>query len=316
MLDVRKLRMLAELDRLGTIAAVARSLHLTAPGVSMQLAALEREVGLQLTERSGRMLTLTPAGRLLARHGHGVVDMLSLVDMEVDALKNGSAGTYRVAAFPSAARTIVADAWKIIVDDPALGLSLQLIELEPEDSLPALTSGEVELTITHSYSNLPRSSPSSLVATRIAAERVWLAVRDDDPRLGRGDAGVEGLVPAVLADYARCDWIVPHRQLSCYEMIRRACGTAGFTPTVVAEATDFLVQLALVSAGAGVALVPQLTVAQLPPNVVLRPLAEPVFRHDFVLTRASSQADAGLLRLRDLLAASAARLVSSVAVES
>ena len=63
MLDMRKLRMLSALERLGTIAAVAEELHLAAPGISMQLSALERELGASLTERHGRRLALTPAGR-------------------------------------------------------------------------------------------------------------------------------------------------------------------------------------------------------------------------------------------------------------
>ncbi|MET0884996.1 MAG: LysR family transcriptional regulator, partial [Mycetocola sp.] len=67
MLDIRKLNMLAELDRLGTIAAVAKSLNLTAPGISMQLSTLEREIGVALTERQGRRVVVTPAGQLLAR---------------------------------------------------------------------------------------------------------------------------------------------------------------------------------------------------------------------------------------------------------
>ena len=72
MLDVRKLRMLSALERLGTIAAVAEELHLTAPGVSMQLSGLERQLGVPLTERQGRGLALTPAGRVLAAHGRAV----------------------------------------------------------------------------------------------------------------------------------------------------------------------------------------------------------------------------------------------------
>jgi DNA-binding transcriptional LysR family regulator len=103
--------MLAELDRLGTIAAVAEHLGQIAPGVSMQLAALEREVGVTLTEKSGRNVRLIPAGRLLAQHGMDIVERLTLAEMEVSALCDGAAGTYRVAAFPSAARTIVAATW-------------------------------------------------------------------------------------------------------------------------------------------------------------------------------------------------------------
>jgi len=101
--------MLAEVERLGTIAAAAQALHLTAPGVSMQLAALEREVGLALTERRGRRVALTPAGQLLARHGRDIVDQVEVAAMEVAALREGTAGTYRVAAFPTAARSFVVD---------------------------------------------------------------------------------------------------------------------------------------------------------------------------------------------------------------
>ncbi|MGO4104647.1 LysR family transcriptional regulator [Leifsonia sp. YAF41] len=298
-LDLRKLRMLAELERLGTIAAVAQTLHLTAPGVSMQLAALEREVGLSLTERNGRRLTLTPAGRLLASHGRSLVEMLSLAEMEVIALQEGSAGTYRVAAFPSIARSIVADTWAILRENPELGVRIELIEMEPEDSLPALAAGEVDIALSHSYSNLPATLSPNLVTAPLASETVWLASRADpsDP------SDVE------LAGYATADWVVPHRNWSCYEMVQRACGLAGFTPRIVAEATDFSVILALVAAGAGVALVPQLTVGQLPAGVTLRSLTVPVVRYDTVVTRQATAADLGAQRILALLADSAGRLV-------
>jgi DNA-binding transcriptional LysR family regulator len=272
----------------------------------MQLAALERELGVQLTERQGRILALTPAGRLLARHGHDVVDRLALAELEVAALREGSVGSYRLAAFSSIARTVVADTWRTILEAPEHGLTLSLTELEPTDSLSALAAGEVELTLTHAYSNMPEFGVAGLDGVRIASEPVWLAMRADDPALaGRSTDAV----PADLRAFARHDWVVPHRRWSCYEMVERACGLAGFAPRTVAEATDFAVILSLVAAGVGVALVPHLTVAAVPDGVVLVPLAQPVFRHDFAVTRSTSAADAGLRRLRELLTASAARLV-------
>ncbi|MDJ0377446.1 LysR family transcriptional regulator [Cryobacterium sp. PH31-L1] len=286
--------MLAQLHRLGTIAAVARELHLTAPGVSMQLAALEREVGLTLTERHGRTLTLTPAGLLLAKHGHDIVDLLSVAELEVAALLEGSAGTYRVAAFPSIARTVLADAWQTLLSQPELGLKLELLEAEPEVSLPALVAGEVDLALTHSYSTMAAPSATDCVVTRILTEPVWLAVP-------RGTAaGTQN-----LEDFSGHDWVVPHAAWSCHEMVQRACGVAGFAPRSVAEATDFSVIVALVGAGAGVALVPELTVGQLPDSVTLHPLENPVYRHDFVVVRHSLKADPGIRRLHDLFAAAA-----------
>lgn len=294
--------MLAALERLGTIAAVARELHLTAPGVSMQLAALEREVGLPLTERHGRTLALTPAGVLLARHGHDIVDRLSLAEMEVAALRDGAAGTYRLAAFPSAARTFVADAWQGILDDPAMGIRLTLLELEPQDALPALAAGDVDLAVTHAYSNMTGAVGDDFDALQIGSEPVWLAVRD------------HAADTADLRDFATHDWVVPHRQWACHEMVQRACGRAGFEPRAVAEATDFSAILALVAAGVGVALVPQLTVAAVPEGVRLVPLVDPVFRHDFVVARRVSAADPGVATLRGLLGAAAARVLPAMPV--
>jgi DNA-binding transcriptional LysR family regulator len=294
--------MLAELDRLGTVAAVAAELHLTPPGVSMQLAALERELGLPLTERRGRGLALTAAGRTLAAHGGAVSDLLSLAELEVAALRDGMVGTYRVGAFPSIARTVVADAWRRLNDDETSGIRMRLLELEPRDSLPALAAGDVDVALTHAYSNMAETVGPGFVAMRIATEPVWLAVRADDRAHADG--------PADLRAYADHDWVVPHRRWTCYEMTERACGLVGFAPRAVAEATDFGVLLALVGAGAGVALVPELTVADVPDGVRLLPLATPVVRNDYAVIRASSAADPGLVRVRALLAETAAALLA------
>lgn len=294
--------MLAELERLGTVAAVAAELHLTPPGVSMQLAALERELGIPLTERRGRGLALTAAGRTLAAHGSAVSDLLSLAELEVAALRDGAVGTYRVGAFPSVARTIVAEAWRTLLDDAASSVRIELLELEPRDSLTALAAGEVDLAITHAYSNMAETAGPGFAATPIAVEPVWLAVRDDDPALPDG--------PAELRAFADHDWVVPHRRWTCYEMTERACGLAGFAPRPVAEATDFAVLLALVGAGAGVALVPELTVAEVPEGVRLVPLAHPVVRNDYAVVRATSIGDPGLARVRSLLTDTAARVLA------
>src|SRR4051794_21452938 len=140
MIDVRKLRVLAELERLGTVAAVADALHLTPPAVSMQLSAFERELGITLTERRGRRLELTPAGRALAAHGRDIADRLALVEFEADGLRDGSVGHYRIAAFPTAARTIVADVWASLhAGDETL--TIALTTPEPDEAIQSLLAG-------------------------------------------------------------------------------------------------------------------------------------------------------------------------------
>jgi DNA-binding transcriptional LysR family regulator len=294
-LDIRKLNMLVELDRLGTISAVAKSLNLTAPGISMQLAGLERELGVQLTERRGRRIVVTPAGHLLAQHGSGIVDMLAVAEMELASLKDGVAGTYRVAAFPSAARSIMPIAWRALVDTEGATIQLRLVEMEPSDALSALNSGEVEVVVAHSYSNMPPVTGPGLAITQIASERVLLAVHESQ---WSGDSST----PVRLGDFAGHDWIVPGREWTCFDMVHRATDLAGFAPQTVAEATDFQVQLALVAQGIGVALIPELGATNVPVGVLLLELQNPVRRNVIVVTRRASAGDSGLIRVHKAIA--------------
>ena len=218
--------------------------------------------------------TLTPAGQLLARHGRDIVDQVGVAAMEVAALREGIAGIYRVTAFPTAARSFVAQAWRQLVEDPASGPALRLVELEPPDSLPALAAGEVDLAVTHSYSNMAQMAHPGVETTQIAQEEVFLAVprtaSSTPPSRSRRQADPAG-EPVRLADFAREDWIIPHHRWSCYEMIERACGLAGFAPHAVAEATDFSTQLALIASGVGVALIPELGCIAVPERVLAAP---------------------------------------------
>lgn len=312
MLDTRKLRMLSELDRLGTITAVAGELHLTAPGISMQLAALEREVGVKLTERQGRRVALTPAGRSLAQHGHRVVNMLALAEMELASLREGTVGSYALAAFPSAARTYVADAWRRLLEEPEAGPVLRLQEAEPDDAVPGLVRGSCDLAVVHSYSNLAPASDERLHATRLVSEPVWLALPSDHPAMtGAGHGG-----PIDLADLADEDWVLPHERWSCHEMVQRACGLSGFAPRAVAHASDFSVLLRLVAIGAGAALVPQLTIASLPAGVALCPTRTPISRHHQVLVRRATRTDPGLAVLTQLLQQTAQRAVAETSAHT
>jgi DNA-binding transcriptional LysR family regulator len=298
--------MLSELRRLGTITAVANELHLSAPAVSMQLAALEREVGLALTERRGRRVALTPAGEVLAHHGHDIADLVSVAEMEVQTLRQGESGTYRIAAFPTAARSYVADTWREVRDGDHLGPALRLTELEPDAAINALVQGDVDLAVTHNYSNVPQLPSQGLFATGLAIEEVVLATAASSmPATTRSGA-------ARLADQAHCDWVIAHDERACAEMVKRACGAAGFQPSIVAQATDFSVQLQLVAAGIGVALVPRLAARGLPEGLQLLPVHPAVERHHIALARRSARSDAGIRRIVELLKDNALRVLDQL----
>lgn len=299
MIDVRKLRMLEALARLGTLAAVADELGLTPSGVSMQVSALEKEVGVALTERQGRRVALTPAGSVLAAHGRGVLDRLSLAELELDSLRSGSVGTYTLTAFPSAARTFVADACRRMVEGGSSAIELHLTTLEPEAALEALSRGKADLAVVHAYSNVPREVPRGVVVRTLGTEPVWLATRRPGASAGPSSTRLE--------DYADLPWIAPTADVTCFEMVERACGVAGFRPRVVAESMDFAVQLELVAAGLGVALVPDLTIDRVPDGVELHRPDTPIERTVLLAHRTSGTSDPGVRRLVEVIVDSASR---------
>jgi DNA-binding transcriptional LysR family regulator len=218
--------------------------------------------------------------------------------MEAASLRDGTAGTYRIAAFPTAARAIMPSVWQSIGASPDFGVELRLMEMEPSHSIAALAAGEIELAVAHSYSNMPPIEGPGLIVKQIATETVRLAVNDND-WTGSGGGRVN------LSDFATHDWIVPSREWTCYDMVHRACDLAGFEPRAIAEATDFRVQLALVAAGVGVALIPELGAIDPPGGVSLLELESPIYRHIVLVSRRAPAADAGLVRIQEFIAAKA-----------
>src|SRR3954452_7904115 len=100
-MEARRLRMLVDLSRLGSMRAVADMLGTTTSTVSQQIAALADEMGTALIEPHGRRVRLTPAGRRLAEHA---VTILTAVEAARHDLAPGGEpnGTLRVAGFQTA----------------------------------------------------------------------------------------------------------------------------------------------------------------------------------------------------------------------
>ncbi|MEU2355451.1 LysR substrate-binding domain-containing protein [Streptomyces misionensis] len=283
MLDVRRLRILQHLATYGTVAATAEVLHLTAPAVSQQLSVLEREAGLPVVEKSGRTLRLTPAGELLVAHAEVILADLAAAESDLQALKGGHHGLIRVAAFASAARTLLPEVYRLIAehgDRQARTLTVQLVEQEPDVALEALKKRQVDVALAHSYSVLPRNFPGDSQQDVLLEDPVLLC-------LPAGRARQLELAPGQPADLTRLAgeaWLTPGPETSCYQMIQRTCGAAGFVPDVRVRSSDFSVLLSLVAAGAGIALAPRLAVGE-QPGISVHPLLAPVTRTVFTVIR-------------------------------
>ena len=149
MIEVRRLRLLVELSRRGTIAAVAQARHVSPSGVSHQLSLLEREVGAELLQRAGRGVRLTEAGRRLALRGSQILVALETARTEARSPEDQPSGTCRVAAFGSAVRALLPAV--LGCQDAYPGLRIELAESEPEVAVPGLLSGDFDIVVSEEY---------------------------------------------------------------------------------------------------------------------------------------------------------------------
>jgi DNA-binding transcriptional LysR family regulator len=332
MLDVRRLRVLHAVSTYGSVTAAAAALGYSAPAISQQLAALERDVGMRLTERAGRGIELTPAAGILVVHTDALLAGLDAAESDLAALRDQVSGRVGLAAFPSAAATFVPAAWAALART-APHVQLDLTEMEPEESLPAVLRGQTDIAIAHEYDLLPRPLDPLFERRELLRDPVLIALPADHPLAVSADhplavsadhplavpPGHPQTLPATapLADpaatvplsaLAGLPFLAPRTSTSCAEMIQRACARAGFVPTIVARATDFAVLLSLVAAGAGVTLVPALAARWLPPQVRLLTPAEPVTRQIFTVSRRGGDRKPAVRVVLDTLAAEAAQL--------
>ncbi|PLW71619.1 LysR family transcriptional regulator [Streptomyces sp. SCUT-3] len=284
MIDVRRLRLLRELDRRGTVTAVAEALAFTASAVSQQLGVLEREAGVPLLERSGRRVVLTPAGRALVAHADAVLERLELAVSELAGAREGIGGPLRIGTFPSGGPAIVPAALaELARRHPALEPMVQ--EIDSARVSDGLRAGELDVALVHDYDFVPASPDTAVDQVPLLEEPVYLATggaTDSAPATGpaaRGDTLAE-----LLGPWAASPWITARSGTTGHAMAVRACQAAGFQPRIRHQVNDFRTVLALAAIGQGAGFVPEMATAHAPEGVVLTRL--PLFRRSKVAFRA------------------------------
>src|SRR5436190_15625116 len=133
MLDVKRLRVLREVAARGSFSGAAESLSFTQSAISQQVAALERETGTRLVERSARGVRLTDAGRALVAHAEAILARIDDAEQELAAIAGLRGGRLRLASFQSAGATLVPHAVAAFHERHP-DVELGMVEAEPDDA--------------------------------------------------------------------------------------------------------------------------------------------------------------------------------------
>jgi DNA-binding transcriptional LysR family regulator len=259
MIDPRRLRVLQAVATHGSVAATAQALHLTPPAVSQQLLALERETGASLIDRTGRQVALTAAGRLLAAHGERITAQLREAERDLAELTGQVAGPVRLAAFQSVMTPLIG---------PALGLlaaahpAIQpvIAERYGPAAVAALRLGDLDIVLTEYDAESTTPAEPGLGLRQIAFDPYLLVIPPDWQISARG-----------LRDLAGRPWVAGPPGTACDQALRRLAAEAGIAIPAGDVCVEFPSVLALVAAGRGAAIVPELALGQAPVSVCALP---------------------------------------------
>lgn len=281
MLDLHRLRLLQEFAARGSIARTAAVLGYTPSAVSQQLAALEREAGTALLDRSARRAELTDAGRRLAGHAERILAMVEAAETDLSAQADEPAGRVVATAFPSAAVAFAPALARSLRAHPRLTLVLR--QTGAGEGLRQVRSGEVDVAIVDDWtSRLAEEVDGSILTLHHLIRDPLVLVL---PRTHPAAAG-----PVDLRALRHEPWLAAPAGEPSRQAVDRLLAAVGVTPPVLSEFEGMATIVSLVARGIGIAILPRLAVAAADRRVIVRdlPLGLDLARDVHAVARAAS----------------------------
>ncbi|MEU5884064.1 LysR family transcriptional regulator [Spirillospora sp. NPDC047279] len=281
MLELRRLRLLAEFARRGSIAATAAALGYTPSAVSQQLATLEREARVPLLDRTARSAELTDAGRRLAERAEQILTLVEAAEAELSAQSDTPTGRVVVTSFPTAAVAFAPALAHSLADHP--GLTFVLRQTRPGDGIRQVQSGEVDIALIDDWTGkMADQAPAALEFFHLRRDPLVLALPARHP-LSNPECPVD------LQALREEPWMAapqgePSRQ--AVELLLDAVGGARPVPW---EFEGLHTILSLVARGLGITAIPALALAAGDQGIAVRSLPDPsLAREVYAVTRAAS----------------------------
>jgi DNA-binding transcriptional LysR family regulator len=272
MLNLGRLQVLCEVVERGSFSAAAESLSYTQSAVSQAIARLEAETGAPLVLRGRRGVTPTPAGAALVSHAERIFEQVRAAEADIAAVMGVRAGRLRVGSFPSGGATLMPPAVaRFRRSHPDVALTLE--DGEPEEIVPRLRAGELDLALLYEF---PGARPRS---RRLGAGLRPVKLLEDPMRVALpAEHPLASAAELRLTDLRDEQWVQTSVHSSYARYVVSTCLQAGFEPEVAFESDDFDTIQGLVAAGVGVALIPRLALNRVHPGVAVRELAtgEPI----------------------------------------
>jgi DNA-binding transcriptional LysR family regulator len=294
MMELRRLRLLHELSRRGTVAAVAEALSYSPSSVSVQLAQLEHEAGAKLLRRVGRNVELTAAGRRLAAHAAEALAADEAVRAELAGADDAPGGRLRMTFVQTPALALLPGLLERLAER-APDLQVEVVQRETAPALDDLRSRAVDVVVGIEYEPVPVPRQHDVDRRDLMREDVLVALHPQSPALPK-----RGPIRAAACEHVA--WASGHRGTGLDAVVRNVCNRlGGYEPDVRHRSDDGLVLSALVASGRAVTLLPALLTRSLPQITARRLREERLQRTIFTATRTTLTEAPAVLAVRQAL---------------
>jgi DNA-binding transcriptional LysR family regulator len=228
----------------GNFTRAAEQLHVAQPGVSAQVRRLERELGQELLDRSGRTVRLTDVGAAALPHARAALAAVRGVREAVEELAGLVRGQVAIGAVTSAGPVGLPDLLAGFHERyPAVEITLS--EANSDVMLAALREGRLDLAVV----GLATGPPPG-IATQVLVDEPFLAVTaPGGPLSDRSEA--------TISDLGGWPLMALPKGTGLRTALDAAFARAGLTPRIAFEAADPNVLVQLATRGLGVAIVPE-----------------------------------------------------------
>ncbi|WP_085339625.1 LysR family transcriptional regulator [Aquidulcibacter paucihalophilus] len=267
-IDFRLIRQLwsflavAEESHFGRAAA---RLGISQPPLTEQIKVLEQSLGLTLFDRSRKGTRLSASGRALLPAIQRFAEQVQHLERTVREVAKGQSGVYRLGAITSAMLETVPDFLaEMRLRYPRLTVSIR--EIDSVEAIPLLASKEIDFA----FLRLDGPAISGIGTHPLTQDQLAVALPANHP--------LAELPSNRIISLASEDLVFSSRRVSplYFDRLVATCHEYGFTPRIMHEVRSVASQIAYVSCGQGVALVPYSMKQLAPEGVVVRPLTEPV----------------------------------------
>jgi len=263
MIELRPLRQFVAVAEELHFGRAAMRLAMTQPPLTLAVQGLERTLGVRLFERTRRTVELTPAGHALLDEGRRLLRAAEALPLAVQAAALGHAGRLRL-AFVSSIAYAALPLWLRAFREAYPEVQLQLREATLDIQLVAFAANDIDAGF---VLHAPGAVPPGFAALTVLSEAMWLALPEGHAAAARTTVREREIADTPLLIFPRA--VTP----SLYDAILAGQRARGLTPHVAQEAIQMQTLVSLVSAGIGIAWVPESVTRLQRPGVVYRRLA-------------------------------------------